>query len=361
MFSDKHSELDSQSTDARLPSLLALRCFEAAARHENFSRAAAELHLTHGAVSRAVRLLEDELGVVLFERRSRRVFLTDAGRTLARAVGGGLDLMRQAVGELRAHARSGRRWVLSCEPTLLMRWLIPRWPDFQARHPGMDVHLVAGGGPFSFASGIDLAIRRDDFDWPDSHHVEPLFTEKVGPVCQPGKLAGWFNRTTSGVSLKAGAPRLHTRTRPGAWQEWAAAGARAPGAATPGVATLGESTPGESTPGVTTPGESTPGESTPGESTPGESTLDATTPTAAVPNASAQTFDHFYFSLQAAVAGLGVAIGPWHLVRDDLDSGVLVAPMGFVEDGSRYCLFSAQPLPPGSPQAALLAWLRNMA
>lgn len=161
---------------ARKPA--ALRCFEAAARLENFSHAANELHLTHGAVSRAVRLLEDELGVALFERRSRRVFLTDAGRTLARAVGNGLDLMRQAVGELRASARQGRRWVLSCEPTLLMRWLIPRWPDFQARHPGIDVHLVAGGGPFSFASGIDLAIRRDYFPWPEGYHAEPLFAER---------------------------------------------------------------------------------------------------------------------------------------------------------------------------------------
>src|SRR3546814_8103491 len=78
----------------------------------------------------------------------------------------------QAVGELRASARQGRRWVLSCEPTLLMRWLIPRWPDFQARHPGIDVHLVAGGGPFSFANGIDLAIRRDDFPWPDGRSEE---------------------------------------------------------------------------------------------------------------------------------------------------------------------------------------------
>ncbi len=305
MFSDTGSELYSPTADARLPSLLALRCFEAAARHENFSRAAADLHLTHGAVSRAVRLLEDELGVALFERRNRRVYLTEAGRILSRAVGSGLDLMRQAVADLRMTARNGRRWVLSCEPTLLMRWLIPRWPDFQARHPGLDVHLVAGGGPFSFGSGIDLAIRRDDFSWPESHHVEPLFAEKVGPVCHPGKLAGWVNHTRAGVSLKAGAPRLHTRTRPDAWREWAAAA---------GVA---------------------------------------------APDASGQAFDHFYFSLQAAVAGLGVAIGPWHLVRDDLDSGVLAAPMGFVEDGSRYCLFSPQPLQPGSSQAALLAWLRE--
>ena len=77
MISDKNGELNSPLSAGRLPSLLALRSFEVAARLENFSHAARELHITHGAVSRAVRLLEDELGVQLFERRSRRVFLTD--------------------------------------------------------------------------------------------------------------------------------------------------------------------------------------------------------------------------------------------------------------------------------------------
>ncbi len=215
-----NGEPDSQSTQARLPSLLALRCFEAAARLENFSRAADELHLTHGAVSRAVRLLEDDLGIALFERRSQRVYLTGAGRSLAQAVSGGFNLMRQAVGELRASARQEKRLVLSCEPTLLMRWLIPRWPDFQSRHPEIDVHLVAGGGPFSFASGIDLAIRRDDFPWPVSYHTQPLFAERIGPVCSPGKMAAW---STSSRTLDPQAPLLHTRTRPGAWQDWAKA------------------------------------------------------------------------------------------------------------------------------------------
>ncbi|MEG1834043.1 MAG: LysR family transcriptional regulator [Burkholderiaceae bacterium] len=307
MLSDNNCESGSPSSDGRLPSLLALRCFEAAARLENFSRAATELHLTHGAVSRAVRLLEDELGVALFERRSRRVFLTDDGRTLALAVSDGLQLMRKAVGELRATARRERRWVLSCEPTLLMRWLIPRWPDFQAQHPGIDVHLVAGGGPFSFAGGIDLAIRRDDFPWPESFHAEPLFAEKIGPVCRPDKVATCLSTKKGAAVLRPGATRLHSRTRPGAWQEWATAAGQP------------------------------------------------------APEAPGQSFDHFYFSLQAAVAGLGVAIGPWHLVRDDLDSGVLAAPLGFIEDGSRYFLLSPQPLPPTGPQADLLAWLRAMA
>ncbi|CAM4082557.1 LysR family transcriptional regulator [Serratia silvae] len=306
MFSDKHGELGSPLTSSRLPSLIALRSFEAAARLENFSHAAAELHITHGAVSRAVRLLEDELGVLLFERRSRRVFLTDAGRTLARAVGEGLDVIQRAVDGLRASARQHQRWVLSCEPTLLMRWLIPRWPAFQVLHAGNNIHLAAGGGPFSFASGLDLAIRRDDFDWPDSYHAELLFVEKVGPVCRPDKIPLWFITTESGHLPAPGTERLHTRTRPNAWQEWAVA------AGLP------------------------------------------------VADTSGQIFDHFYFSLQAAVAGLGVAIGSWYQVCDDVESGVLAAPLGFIEDGSRYYLVSPEPFEPGSLQARLLAWLRTL-
>jgi len=107
MFSDKDCDSGSLLPPLRLPSLIALRSFEAAARLETFSRAAAERHITHGAVSRAVRLLEDELGVLLFERRSRRVFLTDAGHRLARAVGEGLEVMPQAVDVLRASASGG--------------------------------------------------------------------------------------------------------------------------------------------------------------------------------------------------------------------------------------------------------------
>ena len=121
MVSDEHSDFKSLITEARLPSLLALRCFESAGRFENFARAADELHLTPGAISRAVRLLEEDLGVDLFERRNRRVFLTDAGKRLAKAVSEGLGLMNQAVREIRTDARRTRQLVLSCEPTLLMR------------------------------------------------------------------------------------------------------------------------------------------------------------------------------------------------------------------------------------------------
>ncbi|PZW69756.1 DNA-binding transcriptional LysR family regulator [Pseudomonas sp. URMO17WK12:I1] len=304
MTFDVSGEPGSQPRRARLPSLMALRCFEAAARLENFSQAAQELHLTHGAVSRAVRLLEDDLGMPLFERRRQRVFLNGAGRTLARAVGQGLDLMHEAVQALRDSVQQPRPAVLSCEPTLLMRWLIPRWSDFQALHSGLEPHLVAGGGTFSFEAGVDLAIRRDDFAWPASYHVEVLFAERIGLVCRPDKVSEWFTGSADALALSQAAPLLQTRTRPSAFQDWAQASGRP------------------------------------------------------LPAGPARTFEHFYFSLQAAVAGLGVAIGPWHLVRDDIEAGLLAAPLGFVEDGSRYCLLAPRPIAAESLEARLVQWLR---
>ncbi|WP_246802632.1 LysR family transcriptional regulator [Ensifer sp. ENS02] len=109
MSSDHFGELHSQMSATRLPPLAALRCFEAAARLESFSRAADALHLTHGAISRAVRLIEDELGVALFERRSRRVFLTEAGRKLAAAVREGFVWWRVPSGRSGTW-RERRRW-----------------------------------------------------------------------------------------------------------------------------------------------------------------------------------------------------------------------------------------------------------
>jgi DNA-binding transcriptional LysR family regulator len=288
-----------------MPSLAGLRCFAVAARIENFSRAADELHLTHGAVSRAIRAIEDELGIALFERRSRRVFLTDAGRRLAQSVNQGFGLIDDTLRELRTPSRAAPL-VVSCEPTLLMRWLIPRWPAFQARHPNMPVHLVAGGGPFRFGDGIDVAIRRNDFAWPASIHATPLFVERVGPVCSPAK-ADRFFRKTGKPGMRAGALRLKTTTRPGAWDAW------------------------------------------------------STQTGHALDNVPAQVFEHFYFSLQAAVAGLGMAIGPWHMVCDDIASGVLVAPLGFVEDGSTYYLLTPRESSAHSPQGHLLSWLREIA
>ncbi len=301
MNSDNIGEKNSRKTGRPLP-LGGLRCFEAAARLESFTQAAQGLNLTHGAVSRAVRALEEELGVALFERRHRRVLLTAAGRKLFQATQQAFGILDHTALELRQQALDAPL-VLSCEPTLLMRWLIPRLPAFQQAHPDINLQLVAGGGPFSFHDGITAAIRRNDFDWGKQVHSLALFSEKVGPVCQPEALARMTIASGSLRSLRPGTKLLHSATRPDAWRHWA------------------------QQQGMTLAGHSE------------------------------QRFDHFYFSLQAAVAGLGIAIGPWLQVRDDLAAGLLSAPFGFTPDGSGYYLLSPQAIVPGSALARLAEWL----
>ncbi len=307
MFSDNVRQPDSQIADTRLPPVTALRCFEAAARLESFSRAADALHLTHGAISRAVRLIEDDLGTALFERRSRRVFLTDSGRRLAQAVREAFGLIGEAARDIRNANVSGPI-TLSCEPTLLMRWLIPRLPAFYAAHPGIEMHLVAAGGQVRLGNGIDLAIRRSDFPLLDTMHADVLFDERTGPVCRTDMVDRFFATTDDAPVLRGDTPLLHTRTRPDAWATWSAASGAAP--------------------------------------SPGPSHI----------------LEHFYLTLQAASAGIGVAIGSWEMVRDEIASGMLAAPLGFVGDGSRYLLLSSLNQSPQVAAAckALLAWSQDM-
>ena len=123
-----------------------LRFFEAAARLGSFVQAAAELHVTHGAVSRQIRLLETSLGTPLFERRNRGVFLTPAGAQLRDAVQLAFERLDAALEAVRQPVRQGPL-VVSCEPTIAMKWLIPRLGDFYQRHPEVQLHLFASGGP----------------------------------------------------------------------------------------------------------------------------------------------------------------------------------------------------------------------
>lgn len=282
-----------------LPPLGTLVAFEATVRHASVSRAAAELHLTHGAVSRQVQQLERALGVRLFDRRNRAVVPTRAAEAFAESLADALDLLSAAARRARA-ATQPAPLVLSCEPTLLMRWLIPRLPSLAGAAPELKLHLVASGGPVPFErESIDVAIRRNDFALPDGLPTFDVFEELVGPVCTPDLAEGV--RTAADL---ARLPLLHTRTRPAAWSDWARGAL--------------DSTGGE------------------------------------------QTFEHFYLSLQAAASGLGVAIGPLALVRDDLAAGRLAAPLGFTPDGSRYLLLTALPADDARVRV-LVDWLREQA
>lgn len=282
-----------------LPPLNTLLPFEATVRHASMTAAAQELHVTHGAVSRQVQNLERALGTSLFERQTRALRPTPQARQLAAIVRDALDQIDAAARRI-SHRTPAGPLTLSCEPTLLMRWLIPRLPDLAVNVPDVAVHLSAGGGPVYFErDNIDLAIRRDDFPFPEEASRTRLFAERIGPVCRPD-LAPRLTHTT-GVSQVT---LLHTATRPQAWDDWRRITGKK------------------------------------------------------MEHASQQTLEHFYLTLQAAVAGVGVAIAPYAVACDDLERGQLVAPFGFVPDGTGYHLLSHRSPEQDGRVHQLTAWLR---
>jgi LysR family glycine cleavage system transcriptional activator len=143
----------------RLPPLNALRAFEAAARHLNFSRAADELSVTPGAVSQQIQNLEDFVGVALFKRTPKGLLLTDPAQIALPALREAFDRLAEAASMLTA-AVDGRRLTVSMAPSFAAKWLVPRLGKFEALHPMVDVWVSAGMELVDFASGeIDIAIR----------------------------------------------------------------------------------------------------------------------------------------------------------------------------------------------------------
>ena len=177
----------------RLPPLSALRPFEAAARLESFSRAAEELHLTHGAVSHQVRALEEHLGVPLFARHGKRVALTPAGRAFAERVRGALDDLAAAAGSLRA--RRDDRLNISVLPSFASRWLMPRLIRFMDANPKMEVNVIASTALANFRDDeVDVAIRFGNGPWPP-HHCEMFLEDEYFPVASPRFNKGKLPRT----------------------------------------------------------------------------------------------------------------------------------------------------------------------
>jgi LysR family transcriptional regulator, glycine cleavage system transcriptional activator len=169
---------------------------------------------------------------------------------------------------------------VSCLGTFMMRWLIPRLHRFQAGHPGVEVRLSASDAPVDFArERYDVAIRVTNRPCPGDAVVTELFAEAVGPVIAP-VLAGGL--APAEVGDLARVPLLHTRTRRDAWPAWARAAGWDP------------------------------------------------------PDPTGPEYEHFYFMLEAAAAGLGVCIAPWPLVMDDVAAGRLAAPFGFRPSGHAY-------------------------
>lgn len=268
-----------------LPPLNALRAFEAAARLQSVSQAAAELHVTHGAVSRQIRVLEEQLGLSLFDKDGRGVKLTDAGVRLRDAASDAFERLRTTCGELRQR-QDDAPFVLGCPGSLLARWFIPRLDRLNRELPELRLQLSSSEGELDpRRPGVDATLCFATPPWPSDMQVHELDAECIGPVLSP-RYARFAELAGQPVAALLGEPLLHTASRPQAWPQWAQAQGLDPRLLRHG-----------------------------------------------------QGFEHLYYLLEAAAAGLGVAIAPQQLVADDLEAGRLIAPWGFVETPARLALW----------------------
>lgn len=173
----------------RLPSLNALKAFEASARHESFTAAAAELCVTQGAVSQQVKALEDELGLRLFSRDGRTLKLTEAGRSYLDVVRDAFDRLSSGTARLLQRQSSGVLNI-STSPNFAAKWLVHRLGRFSEAHPGIELRISASMQHVDFArEEADLAVRHGDGNWPGMH-VTRLCNEELFPVCSPQLLRG---------------------------------------------------------------------------------------------------------------------------------------------------------------------------
>ena len=261
-----------------LPFLNGIRAFEAAARHGGFARAADELNVTAPAVSRMVKLLEERLGVGLFHRRPNGLELTLAGQRYSGGLGPILDALATLTAEVTASG-AARTLTVGVGPTFAIRWLIPRLADFRAEAPDIDVHITTGGVAAPYSENWSCGIILGDGDWPGLV-AEPLFAADLLPVCAPA-IAARLKEPADLVS----ASLIRVQHAPEDWPRWLAA-------------------TGTDAPMVYGP-----------------------------------EFEFHGQALQAALDGVGVAMGIRPYVDDDLAAGRLVAPFALsIPKGSEWYL-----------------------
>jgi LysR family glycine cleavage system transcriptional activator len=214
----------------KIPSLQALACFDAAARHESYTRAAQELALTQGAVSRQITSLEEFVGVVLFRRTRHGVALTERGAEYARQIAPRLQGLERDTQDIMSSQGSGGSIHLAAVPTFATRWLIPRLPYLKTLHPDITVHIETRTRPFMFAdTPFDAALYAGTPEqvsqWAGTRALR-LLAEDVVPVCRPALLGDQPFLSPETIALL---PLLQQSTRPDAWRQWFdAAGVAAP-------------------------------------------------------------------------------------------------------------------------------------
>jgi LysR family transcriptional regulator, glycine cleavage system transcriptional activator len=286
------------------PSLRNLQVFEIAARHPTLRAAADALCLTHGAVSRQIRILESELGVSLFIRTKQGMILTPQGRRLQDAVGNALKLLSDATAKLSEDAAdSSARIAVTVVPSFGTRWLLPRLPDFQSRHPDIKVELISAMATLDLAEkNIQLGIRNGGGKW-DNLVSEQLAQEEQFPVAAKKGIHGYERLPRSAREL-IDYPLLNPYDD---WQRWFRRV------------------------GVTTR-----------------------------PPQTGKTFNDANQLLQAAEAGKGIALGRKWLVADALESGTLVRlPGPSITSPRSYYLVRPHDRPISPAAEVFAGWLRK--
>src|SRR6476661_1212531 len=256
----------------RLPSLNGLRAFEAAARHLSFTVAASELNVTQTAISHQIRRLEQELGVRLFVRQNRALELTAEARDYLPGIRAAFNDLRVATDRL-LRRDDDHVLTISTLASLAAKWLLPRLATFQEAHPGIDVRITTSTALVDFKSGdVDAAIRYGRGHWPGLR-ADWLMADELFPVCSPALLAG--DKPLRCPEDLAGQTLLHTSGGyDDDWRLWlTAAGLPADISKQPGV-----------------------------------------------------TFDLIFMTVQAAIDGIGVAMGRTSYVQEDIAKGRLVVP-----------------------------------
>lgn len=202
----------------RSPSLHELHAFAATARHGSFSKAAEQLCVTQGAISRAVAKLEEQLGQTLIVRQARGAELTPAGRSYLELVEPALQSLESAAVAQRA-PETATRLRLSVAPTLATKWLIPRLPDWQALHPHIALALVPYQRDEDFSGvEVDAWLRPGEGQWPNGIEAEYIVGHEIVPICRPQDLRGRQPlREPADLLAK---PLLYHTNYPDNWHAW---------------------------------------------------------------------------------------------------------------------------------------------
>jgi LysR family glycine cleavage system transcriptional activator len=255
----------------QLPPLNAVRAFAVAARHQSFSLAAEELHVSHSAVSRHIKLLEEHLGVQLFERRVRQSLLTTAGQRFYEQVSAGLSQIANAAAALKQQA-SLPIVKINVRPSFAMLWLTPRLEDFMAQHPGIKPQVITQTqAPDHARDGFDVVIRRGRDDWAPAIEARALFDDELLLVAAPSLIGRLALEDLTALTRHT---LLTAKARREDWHNWAMH--------------FGQS----------------------------QSATQRT-----------RQFDHMHLVLQAAVEGQGIALCPTSLLGTHLLSGRLICPL----------------------------------